>query len=171
MSRRRGISAAALGLLFILLMFFGIFIPLLNIQTTLFGTIFEVSYWFGEIENFVCLIAAIIALIGAFLTFAAKEYAISEGLTIFGSSIALTAAFLYMLPRIGASTNLSVLQVPHASFWYFYQGQLQYTILFNNIPIYLTSLQIPLGPIITCFSAFIAVIIYLALLGGYWKRR
>ncbi|MFB0561254.1 MAG: hypothetical protein ACETWM_08570 [Candidatus Lokiarchaeia archaeon] len=170
MSRRRGISAAALGLLFILLMFFGLFIPLLNIQTTLLGTIFEVNYWLFELENLVCLIASIIAIIGAFLTFGAKEYAISEGLTIFGASVALTASFLYMLPRIGASTNLSVLQVPYASFWYFYQGQLQYTVLFNNIPVYLASLQIPLGPIITCLSAFLAVIIYLALLGGYWRR-
>lgn len=168
---KSGISATALGLLFILLMFIGIFIPLLNIQTTLFGTIFQVNYWIGELEWLVCLIASIIAIIGAFLSLTVKQYAISEGLTVFGASVALTAAFLYMLPRIGASTNLSIVQIPYASYWYLYQGQWQYTILFYNIPVYLASLQIPLGPIITCLSAFIAVIIYLALLGGYWRRR
>ncbi len=168
---RLDISAAALGLLFVLLMFFGLFIPLLNIQTTLLGTNFQIDYWLFELENIVCLIASIIAIIGAFLTLGAKEYAISEGLALLGTSIALTASFLYMIPRIGATTNPAILQLPSYVSWYIYPGVWQYTLVVHQIPVYLTSLQIPLGPIITCFSAFIAVIIYLALLGGYWRRK
>ncbi|MBS7249240.1 MAG: hypothetical protein KIH08_01410 [Candidatus Freyarchaeota archaeon] len=166
-----GLSANLVGLIFAILMSFGLLVPLLNIQQTIFGTQISMPLWLGELENIICLIGTIIALIGVFLSFAAKEYAISEGLTIFGASVTLTAAFLYLFPRIGGSTNLEILKVPYATYWYYYQGQWQYTILYNNIPVYLSSLQLPLGPIITCISAFIVVIVFLALLAGYWRRR
>ncbi|MHA1578884.1 MAG: hypothetical protein ACTSUQ_04530 [Candidatus Freyarchaeota archaeon] len=172
MSRKyAGISSEAVGLIFSLLMLLGLIIPVLTIQTTIFGTVVDLNYWLGATENLVCLIGGIIAIIGVFLTFAAKEYAISQGLSIFGSSVTLTASFLYLIGRIGATTNLSVIGIPYAYQLYVYRGQWQYTILYHDIPVYLTTLQIPLGPIITCVSAFIVVIVFLALLGGYWRRK
>jgi uncharacterized membrane protein YkgB len=168
---RTGLSANLVGLIFTILMGFGLLVPLLNIQQTIFGTQISMPMWLGELENLLCIIGTIIALIGVLLSLAAKEYAISGGLTVFGASVALTASFLYLVPRIGGSTNLELLRVPYATYFYYYQGQWQYTILYNNIPVYLSSLQLPLGPIITCISAFIVVIVFLAILGGYWRRR
>ena len=169
MPRTRGISLFALSVIFTILLAFGLIVPVFTFQTTLFGTITDTVYWFGTLENLICLIGFIVTLIGVFLSFAATEYAIAEGLTIFGATAALVASFLYLITRIGGSTNLTLVSAPYAAY-YSYQGQWQYTILYQNIPVYLSTFQIPLGPIITCFSAFVIVLVFLALLGGYWRR-
>ncbi|WXG39222.1 MAG: hypothetical protein WED07_00045 [Candidatus Freyarchaeum deiterrae] len=164
------ISAFALSVIFAILLFFGIIFPVLTIQTTLFGTIVDSSFWFSTLEGIICIVAFIVTILGVFLSFSASEYAIAEGLTIFGSTTALVTSFLFLIRRIGGTTNLQILNVPSVYYYYYYQGQWQYSIMFNNIPVYLSTLQIPLGPIITCFSAFVIVIIFFALLGGYLRK-
>ncbi|MBS7288257.1 MAG: hypothetical protein KIH01_05815 [Candidatus Freyarchaeota archaeon] len=168
---RRGVRWELVGLLFALLMLLGLLIPALTVQTTLFGTVVDLNSWFGSLESIVCLVGGIIGLIGVFLTFVAGEYAINDGLAVFGSSVTLTASLLYISGRIGSSINLLTLKVPYAYYFHIYRGEWQYTVLYRDIPIYLATLQIPLGPIITCLSALMVVILFLALLGGYWRRR
>ncbi|MEM3465576.1 MAG: hypothetical protein QXW47_09645 [Candidatus Jordarchaeales archaeon] len=168
---RRGVRWELVGMVFSILMLLGLLIPTITIQTTIFGTIVDLSIWFGSLNNIVCLVGGIIGIIGVFLTFVSGEYAINEGLAVFGSSVTLTSSFLYLAGRIGASINYIALKVPYAYYFYIYQGEWRYTILYRDIPVYLATFQIPLGPIITCVSALMVVILFLALLGGYWRRR
>ncbi|MEM1659408.1 MAG: hypothetical protein QXK94_10290 [Candidatus Jordarchaeales archaeon] len=167
---RRGARWELIGMLFAILMMLGLLVPTVTIQTTLFGTVVDMDAWFGSLNSIVCLIGGIICIIGVFLTFATKGYAINEGLAIFGGSVALTSSFLYLAGRVGASINYMLLKVPFAYYLYIYQGEWHYVLLYRDIPIYLATLQIPLGPIVTCVSAFIVIVLFLALLGGYWRR-
>ncbi len=168
---RRGVRWELVGAVFSVIMLLGLLIPTVTIQTTIFGAVVDFNAWFGSLSSIVCLVGGIIGLIGAFLAFIAERYAINEGLTVFGASVALTSSFLYLVDKIGASTNLMLLKIPYAYYFYIYRGEWHFTILYYNIPVYLARLQIPLGPLITCASALIIVIIFLALLGGYWRRR
>jgi len=169
---RRGIRWELVGMIFSVLMLLGLLMPSVTVQTTLFGTIVDMNSWLGSLNSIVCLVGGIIGMIGVFLTLMAGEYAINEGLAVFGSSVTLTSSFLYLIERIGASINYMAFKVPYAYYLYVYQGEWRYTILlYHDIPVYLATLQIPLGSIITCLSALIVVILFLALLGGYWRRR
>lgn len=168
---RRGARWELVGMFFAILMMLGLLVPTVTVQTTLFGTVVDMNAWFGSLNSVVCLVGGIIGIIGVFLTFVAKEYAINEGLAVFGSSVVLTSSFLYLAGRIGASINFMALKVPYAYYIYVYQGEWRFLLLYRDIPVYLATLQIPLGPIITCTSALIVVILFLALLGGYWRRR